>query len=154
MRSVMRTVLFAIGLLLANTLTTYAQTYTAEEEEVWETVQNCWAADQRQDVQAVIDCFHEDYSFWWAEDVLPFGKDLIRNIVPVNLPNLDFAVVDARPVRIVVKGNVAIVHYGVRYFMRDAEGKLEATVERISMTLLKENGRWQYLGGGGSPFKK
>ncbi len=62
--------------------------------------------------------------------------------------------VDARPVRIVVKGNVAIVHYGGRYYMRDAEGKLEATVERISMTLLKENGRWQYLGGAGSPFKK
>jgi ketosteroid isomerase-like protein len=130
---------------------TVGQELTAEQQEVWQTVEACWAASQRQDVQAVIDCFHEDYSFWWAEDVLPFGKDLVRNIVPINLPNTDYAVVDARPARIVVRGDVAIVHFGVRFFERDSEGALQPTVERISMTLLKENGRWRYFGGGGSP---
>jgi ketosteroid isomerase-like protein len=146
-----RLVLAAVASLLIPA-STDAQTLTPEEEEVWQRVKACWVAGQQNDQPAVLDCFHEDYTFWWSEDIMPFGKDLVRAVVPVNLPAQDVVVDDVRLAKILVKGNVAIVHWGVRRFTRAPTGTEIPFVERVSMTLLKENGRWQYLGGGGSPF--
>ncbi len=133
--------------------TAEAQQLSPEQQEVWDVVEGCWDAVLRDDADTLLDCFHEDYSFWWAEDVLPFGKDFVERIVPINLPVDNLAVVDARPAQIVVRGDVAITHWGVRWFVRAEDGTLEPTVERISMTLIRENGRWSYLGGGGSPVR-
>lgn len=132
-------------------LTAEAQQLSPEQQEVWDVVASCWDAVLRDEADALVDCFHDDYTFWWAEDVLPFGKDFVRRIVPVNLPAEDIAVTDVRPARIVVRGDVAIVHWGARWFVRMADGTLERTVERTTMTLIRENGRWSYLGGAGSP---
>ena len=130
-----------------------AQQLTPEQQEVWDVVQSCWDSAMQDDVEGLLGCFHEDYTFWWAEDVLPFGKEFVERIVPINLPAEDLAVIDIRPAQVVVKGDVAITHWGVRTFARTADGVLEPTVERISMTLIREGGRWSYLGGGGSPVR-
>lgn len=129
-----------------------AQQLTPEEEEVWQTVKGCFASIQQKDEAALMDCFHEDYTFWWAEDIMPFGKDLVRQVAPINVAARDIVVDDIRLAGIVVKGDVAIVHWGNRRFTRTPNGTEIPFIERASMTLIRENGRWQYLGGGGSPF--
>ena len=133
--------------------TTEAQQLSSEQQEVWDVVEGCWDAVVADDADTLADCFHDDYTFWWAEDVLPFGKDFVSRIIPINLPIEDIAVADVRPARIVVRGDVAIVHWGARWFVR-TDGPLEPIVERISMTLIREGGRWSYLGGGGSPVRQ
>jgi ketosteroid isomerase-like protein len=149
----MRRVVF-IGLALAILPSTAeTQQLTPEQQEVWDVVESCWDAAVRDDVETLLSCFHEDYSFWWAEDVLPFGKEFVGRIVPIALPVEDLAVVDVRPAQIVVRGDVAITQWGVRWFERTQDGTLAPTVERISMTLIRENERWSYLGGGGSPVR-
>ena len=130
-----------------------AQELTPDQQEVWDFVEECWDAVLHDDSSTLMNCFHEDYTFWWSEDVLPFGKEFVGRIVPINLPIEDIAVIDIRPARIVVRGDVAIVHWGARWFVRSPEGPLEPIVERVAMTLIRENGRWSYLGGGGSPLK-
>lgn len=129
-----------------------AQELTAEQQEVWNTVEACVDATVADDGDTLIDCFHEDYTFWWSEDVLPFGKDRVRGIIPNILPSEDIALADPRPARIVVRGDVAVVHWGVRFFVRGADGTLTPSAERVSMTLIRENERWHYFGGGGSPL--
>ncbi len=129
-----------------------AQTLGQQQQEVWQTVRDCFDAVERKDQAALLDCFHEEYSFWWAEDVLPFGKDLVRRVAPVDMAGLQLVADDVRPARIVVKGDVAIVHWGLRRFTRGEGGVEVSFVERVSMTLLREDGRWRFLGGGGSPL--
>lgn len=144
--------LIIIGMvLLALTSTAFGQQLNAEQQEVWDMVERCWAAIANDDANVLLDCFDDDYSFWWAEDVLPFRKDLVSSMVPVALAAEDWAGYDVRPAAIVVRGDVAIVHWGARWFLRTPEGTLEPVAERASMTLVRENGRWRYLGGGGSP---
>ena len=142
--------LAAAAVLMATAST--AQELTAEQLEVWNTVEACFDARVADDGDAFIDCFHEDYTFWWSEDVLPSGKDFVRGIVPINLPREDMVLADPRPARIVVRGDVAVVHWGVRFFVRGADGTLTLSAERSSMTLVRENERWRYFGGGGSPL--
>jgi len=130
------------------------QALTAEQAEVWQAVEECWRADfERRDAGALVDCFHEDYTFWWAGDVLPFDKALVRRVVPRFVGGHNTVAYDIRPARIVVRGDLAIVHWGVRGFEMTEDGTRSEWTERISMTMVKENGRWLYFGGGGSPFK-
>lgn len=127
-----------------------AQTLSAEEQEVWDRVTACWSAfADDADVAASLDCFHEDYTFWWAGDVLPFSKDVVRGFHRLFINEFDAALHDLRPARITVRGNVAVVHWGVRWWSESQE----VNAERISMTLVREEGVWRYLGGGGSPYE-
>lgn len=137
--------------ILAWPITALAQKWTPEQMEVWQTIENCWAAEEEAELKA---CFHDDYSFWWAGDVMPFGKNAI-DIYWNHLreTNKAFAY-NLRPVEIIVHGDVALVQQGNRGWVRGTDGSIDEFVERISMTLVRENGRWQYLGGGGSPFIK
>lgn len=130
------------------------QALTAEQAEVWQAVEECWMTDfERRDADGLIECYHDDYTFWWAGDVLPFDKGLVRRVVPHFIADNKTVVYDMRPARIVVRGDVAIVHWGVRGFEKAGDGTRSEWTERISMTMVKENGRWLYFGGGGSPFK-
>jgi ketosteroid isomerase-like protein len=150
----MRVLLFVAIFTVLFPVSTRAQTPTPEEQEVWQAVKACWAAMAQKDEATFMGCFHEDYNFWWSEDALPFGKDVVREVGAVVNRTLDIVFDDVRPAKIVVKGNVAIVHWGARRFIRGEGGVPEvAFVERASMTLVKEEGRWLWLGGGGSPVK-
>jgi len=140
-----------VGLALPSQLA--AQTWSAEQQEVWQVYEEYWAAWLEKDGAAVSEFFHNDYSWWWAEDVLPFGKSLILEYGDAGLRDSNQTViVDARPVAILVHGDVALVHYGARGFTKDADGNVDAWVERGSMTLVKEDGRWLFLGGAGMPL--
>ena len=133
-------------------LSAAAQTLSPEEQEVWDRVEQCWAAYQVDaDQVASLDCFHEEYSFWWAGDVLPFAIDLVRQ-TNAEIEKNTVSKYDVRPAKVVVLGNVAIVHWGVRLWSENPDGSRTVSVERISMTLVKEEGVWRYLGGGGSPL--
>ena len=131
-----------------------AQEWSPEQQEVWARVQECWAAfNLRADEATSLDCFHEDYSFWWSEDVLPFDKQMVRGFHRAFLGENDVELYDLRPSRIVVQGDVALVHWGARLWTDGPDGGQNVAVERISMTLVKEDGVWRYLGGGGSPHR-
>ena len=144
----MKTSLGIAVMALLVPLSAAAQTLSPEEQEVWDRVEQCWAAYQVDaDQVASLDCVHEEYSFWWAGDVLPFGKDLVRQWHTVNIEKSTVSIYDVRPAKVVVLGNVAIVHWGVRLWSENPDGSQTVSVERISMTLVKEDGVWRYLGG-------
>lgn len=143
-----------LGFSFLSTYTTIAQTWTDAEQEVWQAIVDCHASNTNKDEAASLDCFHEDYSFWWSEYVLPFSKDRVRNSHHYFLETDKTIYTDLRPAGIKVYGNTALVHWGIEGFMMDENGDRDEWNGRISMMLLKENGKWRYLGGGGSPFKK
>jgi len=148
----MRSLLLLVTVALSVPICGSSQTLSPAEQEVWDRVEQCWEAYQvHADEAASLDCFHEDYSFWWADDVLPFGKDLVRRSHTLHLNSNPVSMYDLRPASVVVLGNVAIVHWGVRFWSEDPDGSESVTVERTSMTMVKEGGVWRYLGGGGSP---
>ena len=50
------------------------------------------------------------------------------------------------PVGIVIRGDVAIVHYYASVSAEDREGKRETTTSRCTDTLTRDGGSWLYLG--------
>jgi ketosteroid isomerase-like protein len=149
---------FAVAVILAALLAPVpaaAQQWSAEQEEVWQTVVDCHALYFDEKIrEESLACYHEDYSFWWAGDVLPFGKDLVAKAHESFIESETVAVYDLRPVKIIVRGDTAFVHWGLRMFRMDGSGNPVPASERISMMMVKEDGRWRYYAGGGSEFKQ
>ena len=150
----MRALIACLALVMLLPLGATAQTWSAEQQEVWQAVEDCWVAWFEKDSAKNEACFHEDYSFWWAEDVLPFGKDMVRKYTANLMDHHQVVTYDLRPAGIIVRGDVALVHWGARGYTLDESGGQDEWVDRVSMMMVKEDGRWQYLGGGGSPLKK
>ena len=143
-----------LGFSFLSTYSTIAQTWTDQEMEVWQTVLDCMAAGNEMNETAINACFHEDYKFWSSDDILPFGKDLVRKYNSKFMDTFGDSVYDIRPVSIKVHGDAALVHWGFRGFDRDAGGSIQTGAERVSMMLVRENGRWVYFGGGRSYFEE
>jgi ketosteroid isomerase-like protein len=56
---------------------------------------------------------------------------------------------EERPIDIIVRGNVAVVHYIVSAHSKNESGEHTSTEARWTDTLIKENGRWLLLGDQG-----
>jgi hypothetical protein len=131
-----------------------AQTWSDSEQEVWKTILDCYDVNTEKNEAASLDCFHEDYSFWWSEYVLPFGIDRVRNGHHHFLETNTTVYTDLKPVGINVYGNTALVHFGAHGFTKDENGERGTWGGPVSMMMVKENGKWLYFGGAGSPVKK
>lgn len=127
---------------------------TAEQQEVWDRVVECHSAWAYEDDRATSEgCFHDDYTFWWAGNLLPFTKDALHLYWSRLRGTEQTIAVEYYPARVYVHGDLAIVHWGGQGFTRDAAGNPDRWGERVSMTMIRENGQWMFLGGGGSPYE-
>ena len=54
---------------------------------------------------------------------------------------------DLEPLAIQVTDNVAVVHYRIKLFWVDKEGKTTPSANRITHTWMRNRGNWQIIGG-------
>jgi hypothetical protein len=131
-----------------------AQELTPEQEEVWQRVVECvrhdhW--DESEGLEGKLECFHEQYSYWWAGEPVPFGKDFVRSNVRRRLARgARWESIDNRLIEIKVHGNAALVHFFTVNALIEADGSESVERERITFMMVKENGKWYYAGGAGS----
>ncbi len=94
---------------------------------------------------------HEDYQGWNNQIPLPVNKTLYKQMMPSNdigaSIKLDYLM--NNPARIVVSGDVAVVHYFFAYSLTmSTEGDSEPINQRGTNTefYVKEDGKWLLLG--------
>ena len=150
----MRNVLVTSVLALAVwTAPAQAQTWSAEQMEVWEVELAVWELDWAGD-KTWIDKYVLDDALIWGEDSRgPRDKSSVSRFYRFDDPKAEYPVHELWPLGIVVHGNVAVVHY--RYSEGEVNGKGERKQEHGTFTdvLVKENGEWRYLTWRGRPFK-
>jgi len=126
-----------------------AQEWTIEQKEVWQEVENMFSNWKAGDVDAMFSNVHQDYLGWNEEAPLPMSKDKWQNSMKkyiTRLTNLDFNI---EPARIIVKGNVAVVHfyYEMSWGLDTREGVKDFSYKgKWSEFYIKENGKWMLLG--------
>jgi hypothetical protein len=117
-----------------------AQEWTFEQMEVWAFQLSCHEKWQTHDIPGHLACLHDDYKGWWGAAPVPLGKSeaRLRHYHEVT----DIAVLDLRPLDIIVNGNMAVVHYlGAAI----ETGDTEATWFRCTDVLVKKNGAWSWI---------
>lgn len=131
------------------TSTLYAQEWTKEQKEVWQTVEEYWVKWQAKDYEGAFATVHDKYIGWYAEDPLPINKKKWYNSTMKYSEFTSNHSYDIEPARILVYENAAIVHlyYSFSFVYDDGEKKKKAKFSgKWTEFFIKEDGKWLLLG--------
>jgi hypothetical protein len=150
----MRTLALASLLLLAAP-PAIAQHWTAEEQEVLDTITECWDAWVNALDNETPDHFYnncrsdEDALFWWTLDGAPEGKRAVYRRWD-QVREVDSNWIDMRPVAIRIFGDVAIVYLYGYWMANTPDGPTVTQYKRTEVFQRRDDG-WTFIGAQGTP---
>ena len=132
-----------------------AQTWTAEQQEIWQLEQQQWKMAMAEDLSWIDTMVHPNISYWET------GQPMPQNLSSLTRWNRFTAASGATleqeilPISVVVTGNVAVVNYYYSAVREDHKKDRETVTGRYMDVLMKENGRWRFIAwaGGDDPKK-
>jgi len=142
-------ILFVVIIFFAFTQNISAQQWSAEQQEVWKTVQTYNQYGQKRDIKAYSDYFDDSYSGWEYDYDVPEGKEALVNSLDYWFKNAKIIYLNITPATIWVKGDFAYVHYYYTSVRESKEGKAEWVKGRWTDILMKVNGKWVIIGDHG-----
>ncbi len=150
MRSVLVTSVLAVAVWTAPV---QAQTWSAEQTEVWEVELAVWELDWAGDKSWIAKYVLDDALVWNADRRGPRDKSSIARFYRFEDAGAQYPVHELWPLGIVVHGNVAVVHYRYSAGVVNAKGERKEEHGDFTDVLVKENGRWRFLTWRGGQFK-
>lgn len=144
-RSIMKGLL-AVALVPAMAGAAQAQSWNAEQSGVWKAVSATWEADLKSDDSWILRDTHPSVAAWGRDYPAPRGREGVKRWSTVSLASRTMTAYDLAPLAISVVGNSAIAHYYYTSAYTDKAGKTEVSHGRCSDTMVRENGRWLFLG--------
>lgn len=136
-----------IGFLVTSSLT--AQEWTKEQLEVWNVSQMMWEKWKAKDIEGAYANIHDSYQGWNNEVPLPMSKKKWMNQMKQNLEMMSDLTYSNEPARIVVLGDVAVIHYYYSYgFMMSKDDKKKWISDQGKYTefFVKDKGQWMMIG--------
>ena len=132
-----------------------AQQWTAEEQEVIDTMAMCWDAWTAAIPNETTDYFFrtcqpdEDALFWWTTEGAPQSYDFVRRNWDL-ISEDDDTWADIRPVAIRMFGDVAIVYLYGYWRANTADGVVITEYQRTEVYQRRDSD-WIFIGAQGTP---
>jgi ketosteroid isomerase-like protein len=136
-----------VGLALPSQLA--AQEWSAEQQEVWETVQTYLDFANKGDAEGFMSYFHEDFLGWDRSQLVPTNKADRWLMVEHNLATRRAVWRILKPVAIKIHGDVAIAYYYQILTLRYAEGEVRTGQSQWMDILMKQGDKWVLIGDAG-----
>ena len=145
-------VLFAVLILSSNS---FAQQWTSEQKEVWQTEIKCWDALQSGNVDMFMKFFDDSYMDWDFQNTAPQNKTDVTKGLRDFLQNNSFAYYTLTPVTIWVNGDYAYAQYFYTIVTKNKQtGKENHGEGNWTDILLKKGGNWLLVGDRGGRTSK
>jgi ketosteroid isomerase-like protein len=109
----------------------------------------CNEAFDDEDVDDVLDCYHDDFTGWLYGDNVPRTKAASEIFIPTYFDLEEPLAYELRPISIWVEGDFAFAHYFLRLTYRDANGQVVDERQNWTDILLREDGDWFWVGDHG-----
>ena len=136
-------------------LTTFAQTWNEQEQELLDHIAMCFdawmeAVDQN-DPGIFVDKAHpaKDSLYWWTAEGAPGGWDAVKRDWE-SIHTTDVGWIDIRPVAITIYDNVGIVYFYGYWKAKTEKGNVTTEHKRMEV-FLKTDGKWSFIGGQSAP---
>jgi ketosteroid isomerase-like protein len=128
-----------------------AETWTAEQKEVWESVEAGWELIVKGDIESLAEIAAEGFLEWWPNDPSPFGKEYMKGKYKRWFDGNKPVSYELKPVAINIIGDVA----NVFYFYKWNGDKMPATISgRQYSTWIKQDNKWKFMGSMGCSCDK
>jgi len=129
-----------------------AQEWTAEQKEVWESVEAYTKLAMEGNVDGFLEVFHPDFVGWHKGSPVPDTYDKRVKMMQFFLPLAKVLYYDITPLAIRVHRDVAIVHYLYSDLSAMGEGgEPDWKQGRWTDILLKQDGKWLLIADHGGP---
>ena len=129
----------------------FAQEWSAEQKEAWASELAYWKAVGENDVANSVAYMHDSYRGWNYASSVPGSKELTKMAFSHSSTITKTFYHQPTPIAILVRGDVAVVHYVISFHGTNEKGEHETTEDRWTDTLIKEGGKWLLLGDHGGP---
>jgi hypothetical protein len=135
--------LAGISLLFSAGLQAFGQELSAGQKEVWQMEIKYWELLKEKNLKGCMELYHKDYIGWndWIKK--PMGKDEREREVLRAYGYVDSYTV--KPEAINLFDKFAIIYY--RFMWSSKSGEWANFSGRICHIWIKEDGKWQMLGG-------
>ena len=133
-------ILLSILFVFLFSVQSFAQEWSAEQKELWKVQQEEWELMKKGDIQAIKANLINNFTYLCDRSSMPGGRlsyvNAIRNRIKIVSHKL-------KPFDVRISGNVGIVLYA--WTFTNPQGIVHSG--RNANTYLKQNGKWQMMGG-------
>ena len=137
-----RTVLLASLLAVCTPHEALAQQWSAQQQDVWQSVEAYTEAFAQGDLEEFLSYFHENFTGWNCSDAVPRNKAFVRKAVSHAFLSQQMLWYHLTPLVIEVHGDVAVVHYYATWTRQGLDGTEQTTNARWTDVLLKRGNAW------------
>lgn len=130
-----------------------AQSWSAEQQEVWSVVQAQWDAAMAEDATWTDRFLTDDFAGWSREAPAPRDKASEERWSRYGFESGSTLIQELFPMSIVVHGNTAVAHYVYSTATEDRDGERRTVHGRYTDTLVRDGDGWRFLAwhGGDDP---
>lgn len=153
----MKSLRVVVGLLCLSlvTVSAAAQTWTAEQQELWKLEEQQWQMSKDKDLSWIEKMVHPNIVYWGSDQVAPQNKASLLKWNRYSNTNETVLEQELFPISATITGNVAVVHYRYQIARENLKKEREMVTGRYTDVLVKEGGRWLFISwaGGDDPKK-
>jgi len=141
--------------LMAHTGSAVAQTWTAEQQEIWRLEEQQWKMSAAKDLTWIETMVHPNISYWDVDFPAPQNRASLSRWVKYSSANSTVLEQEIFPISVTITGNVAVAQYCYRTAIENYKKEREVVTGRWTDVFLKEGGRWLFIAwaGGDDPKK-
>jgi hypothetical protein len=132
-----------------------AQTWTPEQQEIWKFEELQWKMSMEKDISWIDKMCHPNISVWEIGRPAPQNRASITRWNRYSNSSATVLEQEIFPISATITGNVAVVQYTFVQVREDYKKDRETVTGRWTDVLIKEGGRWMFIGwaGGEDPKK-
>ena len=145
----------ALGTLLALGGSASAQTWNAEQQEIWAFEQQQWQMSKDKDSSWIEKMVHPNVRYWDVGQPAPQDRASLARWNRFTTANSTVLEQELFPISVTITGNVAVAQYTYQVARENYKKEREMATGRYTDVLLKENGAWKFIAwaGGDDPKK-
>jgi ketosteroid isomerase-like protein len=132
-----------------------AQTWSAEQQEIWKFEEQQWQMAKDKDLSWIEKMVHPNLSYWDVDQPAPQNKASLTRWNRYSNSTTTVLEQELFPISVTITGNIAVVQYRYSMARENYKKERETVSGRYTDVLVKEGGRWLFVAwaGGDDPKK-
>ena len=131
-----------------------AQTWTAEQKDIWELEEQQWQMAKDKDLTWIDKMVHPNISYWDADQPGPQNRASLARWSRYNSAASTVLEQELFPIAVTITGNLAVAQYRYTVVREDNKKERVTATGRYTDVLLKEGGRWLFIAWAGGDDDK
>jgi hypothetical protein len=126
-----------------------AQTWSPEQQEIWQFEEQQWNMFAGKDLSWIDTMVHPNVSYWDTDQPGPQNKASLERWSRYGATNATVLAHELFPIAVTITGNIAVAQYSYTVAEESYDKERSTRSGRYTDILVKENGRWLFIAWAG-----